>query len=183
MEPAPKRKRSPLSKSLQVRIFRRDRWLCRWCGRPVVFAPAMRLLERWVRDQGCSSPLAYHDPRWRRDRAPLLDHLGAVVDHVEAFARGGLHGESNFVTSCNKCNTRKSSADVADFEKRSPLIPVKGKYGEPTHWDGMTELFILLASQRKEELSASETEWLNALRPEPARKDDEQTASQSPSSG
>lgn len=138
-----KRKRSSLPKGLQVRAFRRDGWLCRWCGRPVVFAPAMRLTERWIRDQGYSSPLAYHDPRWRRDRAPLLDHLGAVIDHIEAFARGGLHDEPNFVPSCNKCNVRKNSAQVSEFEKRSPRIPVKGKYGEPSHWDGMTTLFVL----------------------------------------
>lgn len=56
-----KRKRSSLPKDLQVRVFRRDGWLCRWCGSPVVFAPAMRLTERWIGDQGCSSPLAYHD--------------------------------------------------------------------------------------------------------------------------
>jgi hypothetical protein len=124
----------------------------------------MRLLERWVRAQGCSTPLAYHHPNWRRDRAPLLDHLGAVIDHVEAFARGGLHDEPNFVTSCNKCNTRKNSAEVSEFEKRSPLVPVKGKYGEPTEWDGMTSLFLALASQTPADLSASESAWLKALR-------------------
>lgn len=124
----------------------------------------MRLVQQWIRDQGCSAPLAYHDPRWRRDQAPLLDHLGAVIDHIEAFIRGGMHEEPNFVTSCNKCNMRKNSAEVSDFGKRSPLIPVKGKYGEPSHWDGMTTLFVLLASQRVSELSASELAWLKALR-------------------
>ena len=162
----PKARRSPLSKELQVRVFRRDHWLCRWCERPVIFAPAMRLIDLWVRDQGCSLPLAYHDPKWRRDQAPLLDHLGAVIDHVEALARGGRHDEANFVTSCNKCNTRKNSAEVTEFETRSPLIPVKGRYGEPTHWDGFTTLFLLLADQRPADLTASERGWVKALRAE-----------------
>src|ERR1700680_4038891 len=35
---------------------------------------------------------------WRRDKAPLLDHLGAVSDHVEAHSRGGAADEANFVT-------------------------------------------------------------------------------------
>jgi hypothetical protein len=142
----------------------------------------MRLTERWIRDQGCSSPLAYHDPRWRRDRAPLLDHLGAVIDHIEAFARGGLHDEPNFVTSCNKCNVRKNSAEVSEFEKRSPRIPVKGKYGEPSHWDGMTTLFVLLASQRLAELSASELAWLKALRDVPSEMQSERRPSSCPPS-
>jgi 5-methylcytosine-specific restriction endonuclease McrA len=159
-----KRKRTSLSKGLQVRVFRRDGWLCRWCGRPVIFAPAMRLVQQWVKDQGCSSPLAYHDPRWRRDQAPLLDHLGAVIDHIEAFIRGGLHDEPNFVTSCNKCNMRKNSTEATAFETRSPMLPVKGKYGEPKHWDGMTTLFVLLASQTLADLSPSELAWLKALR-------------------
>jgi hypothetical protein len=90
--------------------------------------------------------------------------LGAVIDHVEAFARGGLHDEPNFVTSCNKCNTRKNSAEVSAFETRSPLVAVKGRYGEPSHWDGMTTMFVLLGSQMLARLSASEVAWLNALR-------------------
>ena len=78
-----------------------------------------------------------------------------------------VHDEPNFVTACNKCKMRKNSAEVSEFEKRSPLIAVKGRYGEPSAWDGMTMVFVLLASQRLE-LSASELAWLKALRDEPA---------------
>lgn len=46
------RKRTALSKALQIRVFRRDCWMCRWCGRPVVFPPAMRMLDRLVRLSG-----------------------------------------------------------------------------------------------------------------------------------
>ena len=154
--------RTPLSYDLQVRVFRRDRWLCRWCHRPVVFAPALKFLEMFARERGHDGPLAYHDPRWRRDRAPLLDHLGAVVDHVEAFARGGAHDEGNFVTACCKCNARKSSAVVDDFKRAVPARAVKGKYGEPIHWDGFSTIFVLLARGRSD-LSSSEKGWLAAL--------------------
>jgi hypothetical protein len=41
---------------------------------------------------------------------------------------------------------------------------VKGKYGEPSHWNGMATLFLLLASQRLAELSESELAWLKGLR-------------------
>ena len=145
-----------------MRVFRRDGWLCRWCHRPVVFAPALRFLETLVRDRGHVGPLAYHHPGWRRDRAPLLDHLGAVIDHVKAFSRGGAHDETNFVTSCNKCNARKNSVAVEEFQRVAPLRPVKGKYGEPTAWDGFSTLFVLLA-QGRNDLSGSEKGWLAAL--------------------
>lgn len=165
---APSRKlrasRKALSKGLQVRVFCRDHWLCRWCGRPVVFAPAMKYLERHTRQQGYQGPLAYFDPRWRRDASPLLDHLAAVVDHVEAYSRGGADDESNFVTACNKCNMRKNSDPVEHFTTRSPRRPVKAKYGEPIHWDGLSTLFVLLLSQDRTDVTKTDEEWLSALK-------------------
>jgi 5-methylcytosine-specific restriction endonuclease McrA len=127
------RRRKTLSKDLQVQVYRRDRWLCRWCGRPVIFAPAMKYLERYARARGYAGPLAWSSFAWRRDASPLLDHLGAVIDHVNAFSRGGVHDVSNVVTSCNKCNMRKSAEVVERFEQKHPLRPVRGKYGEPAH--------------------------------------------------
>jgi hypothetical protein len=122
----------------------------------------MRLLEALARARGHVGKLAYHHPRWRRDRAPLLDHLGAVIDHVEAFSHGGTNDEENFVTACNKCNARKSNAPLEVFKQAVPARPVKGKYGEPEHWDGLSELFVVLAKDRSD-LSASEKRWLAAL--------------------
>lgn len=110
-----------------------------------------------------ATQLAYFDPQWRRDAAPLLDRLGAVVDHVEAVSRGGAHDDSNFVTACNKCNARKNSGRVEDFEKRTPRLPVKGKYGEPAHWDGLSAVFLAWAQPRRDELTANEADWLRAL--------------------
>ena len=137
--------RPALSKLLQVKVFQRDGWMCRWCGRPVIFAPVMRYMDLFVRQQGFNGPLAYYDARWRRDKAPLLDHMGAVIDHVQAHSRGGAAHQDNFATSCNKCNNRKNNAHADDFSKRSPLHRVKGKYGEPKAWDGLSRLFIILA--------------------------------------
>ncbi len=160
--PAPRRARKQLPYDLQVRVLRRDRWLCRWCHGPVIFAPALRFLREFARTRGHGGPLAYHDPRWRRDRAPLLDHLGAVVDHVQAFSHGGAHAEANLVTSCNKCNARKSNTDPEKHEQARRARAVKGKYGEPEHWDGFSTIFVLLAGNATD-LSDSEKGWLAAL--------------------
>jgi 5-methylcytosine-specific restriction endonuclease McrA len=107
-----RRKRIAMSKTVQLSVFRRDTWLCHLCGLPVVLAPAMRLLDLFIRDRGHAGPLAYHHSNWSRRHSPLLDHLGAAVDHVVAFSKDGAHGEENFTTSCNKCNTRKNAATV-----------------------------------------------------------------------
>jgi hypothetical protein len=124
----------------------------------VVFAPAFRLLEAFVRQAGYGRPIAYFHRNWSRRSAPLLDHLGAVIDHVEALARGGAHDESNFVVACNKCNTRKTDGGPKEPGKR-----VRGKYGEPNDWDGLASLFLVLADKGAE-LNPTEHRWAEALR-------------------
>jgi 5-methylcytosine-specific restriction endonuclease McrA len=126
----------------------------------------MRLLEEFVRIGDKNKPLAYYHPHWTRHSAPLLDHLGAVVDHIEAWATGGAHDEGNFATSCNKCNTRKNSTLAEAYSKLAPGKRVRGRYGEPTHWDGFSSLFLVLAGQGAK-LNAGERQWLKELQAAP----------------
>jgi 5-methylcytosine-specific restriction endonuclease McrA len=150
--------------AVQVQVFRRDRWLCRWCGCPVIFAPVMRHLAELVKEEGFSVTPAYYNRNWRRRDAPLLDHMGAVIDHVEAHSGGGASVISNLATACNKCNARKSSSSAEVFSKRRPLIPVKGKYGDPTEWDGLSSLFMIFAAKNPKSTTSSEHSWLRALK-------------------
>ena len=85
--------RLPIPKELQLRVFRRDKWLCRWCDRPVIFGVAMRLLDREMKNADWKGKPAYYHARGTRDGAPLLDELWAVVDHVNAFVLGGLNSQ------------------------------------------------------------------------------------------
>jgi 5-methylcytosine-specific restriction endonuclease McrA len=155
--------RPPLSKELQLRVFRRDKWVCRWCNRPVIFAPVMRLMEGEVRKSGHGEPLSYYHAHWTRAGAPLLDELGAVIDHVEAHSAGGSSEEPNLATSCCKCNAQKSASTVESHRMRHPHKPIKGKYGEPQHWDGLSALFVVLAERDPSVLTSSERDWLKVL--------------------
>ena len=105
----PKATRKPIPIPVQLQVYFRDRWLCYVCRRPLIFPFALRHLANLVPDTLLSSPLAYYDLNWRRDRAPLLDELGASIDHVEAFAKGGSHGIENFAAICARCNARKNT--------------------------------------------------------------------------
>jgi 5-methylcytosine-specific restriction endonuclease McrA len=156
--------RRAIPKELQVAVFRRDAWICRWCGRPVIYAPAMKYLERFVRMAGVTEPIAYHDAHWTRRNAPLLDYMGAVIDHVEAYSRGGKDLADNFATACNKCNANKSNGPQDQFRKKSPRHKVKGRYREPEHWDGLSTLFVVLAQQAPQSASSSERDWVRALK-------------------
>jgi 5-methylcytosine-specific restriction endonuclease McrA len=130
------RQRTPVPKDDQVKVFFRDGWLCSWCRRPTVFPLTFKLLSETVNSQLPGVPIAMWNNNWRRDKAPLLDELGACIDHREAFSAGGAHDISNFTTSCGKCNTRKSARLADEWRKVSNHWTVKGKHGEPVHWDG-----------------------------------------------
>lgn len=150
--------------SVQVRIFRRDQWLCRYCGHPVIFAPAMKFLQRYVKNRRPDANLAYYSFAYRRDGSPLLDELAVVLDHVDAFSTGGNVEESNLATACNKCNARKGAMTKDEFNKKYPLRPIKRKYGEPEHWDGFSTLFVVLGEEHLSDLTRNERAWYTALK-------------------
>jgi len=158
-------KRAPIPKKTQVEVFRRDHWLCHWCGRPVIFAPAMRYLNHFARISGFTEQLAYHHPHWTRRDAPLLDYRGAVIDHIEAHSGGGRSDKANLVTACCKCNALKSDAKFEVFQAKLQRHTVKGKYGEPEHWDGLSTLFVILIELHPRMASESERDWLKCIKP------------------
>jgi hypothetical protein len=158
------RRRRRLSKDEQLSVFRRDGWLCCWCKKPVIFGPTMRLLEMEVRNAGYSAPLAHYHGHWTRHGAPLLDELGGVLDHVEAFVAGGPCNPDNLATSCAKCNGRKGAETLEKWNGHPKRKPIKGKYGEPQNWDGLTVLFVVLAERNLANLTTTERDWLRAIK-------------------
>jgi hypothetical protein len=78
--------RNSLPKGLQAGVFYRDHWLCRWCKRPVIFAPAMKYLQQHLSDAGYKD-LAYWRYAYDRHGAPLLDDLAAVLDSCDRISR------------------------------------------------------------------------------------------------
>lgn len=123
----------------------------------------MKHLQFEVQSIGVASQIAYYHSNWTRRSAPLLDEVGAVLDHVDPFSAGGACSEDNLVTSCAKCNGRKGAASLESWDKREKRIPIKGKYGEPEHWDGLSAIFMVLAERKLSELAPDDRSWLKAL--------------------
>jgi 5-methylcytosine-specific restriction endonuclease McrA len=120
-------------------------------------------LEREVRKCGYKGKLAYYHLNYTRTGAPLLDELAVELDHVECVKRGGIGDRANLVTCCNKCNGLKSDTTLDEWElKHQRRKRTKGK--EPEDWDGLSSLFVILAEQYFDELTATEKGWLRALR-------------------
>ena len=127
--PTQTRKRENRPKAVDVAIWRRDGCLCCWCKRPVIFSPAIKFLELELRSAGHTGPPAYYHRNGTRDGSPLLDELGACIDRGQSFSAGGECREDNLRTSCWKCNTRKNSAPMAEWDQRHKNKPVKGSTG------------------------------------------------------
>ena len=157
------KRRKPIARSVQVKVYFRDRSLCKWCRRPIVFPPAFKLQVESKASELPDVSVAIWNGLWRRDKAPLLDELAACIDHVHAFADGGAHDISNFTASCARCNARKSDRPAEAWIDANPPWRVKGKYGEPEDWDGLASLFVVLARKTQRPLTTVEKDWLRAI--------------------
>lgn len=155
--------RTAIPYSVQTEVFFRDRWLCSHCRRPTIFHLALKQLSDVVDGEFSNLTLAYWNPQWRRDAAPLLDELAASVDHVHAFVKGGAHDISNFATICARCNARKGSRSREEHLQVHPPWVVKGKHGERTNWDGLASVFVFFARRTSRKLTVPERGWLSAL--------------------
>jgi len=156
-------KRAPIAVATYVEVLFRDRWLCSLCHRPTILPLAMKYLELFVREKGIRLPLAYYDFHYRRDAAPLLDQLACVIDHVTPHAHGGTAASENLAVACNKCNARKSSTEKAAHLAKHPAKRIRGRYGEPTQWDGLASVFIAIGREKAHQLTPRERVWLREL--------------------
>ena len=125
----------------KVRIFKRDRWHCSWCGRPVIFALAMKYMQSELKKAGNDRSVAYYDAHWDGQASPLLNELGAIA------RREGY-------TACNSCH-------VNDRCKES--VQVSEKVVTLGDWDGLSQYFVLLATRRDSSLSTRDRKFLEAL--------------------
>ena len=158
-----KRTRASIPIPTQLEVFFRDHWLCTLCGRPTIFPFALKQLAELVAKEHPDRLVEYFHPTWRRDAAPLLDELSACVDHVVPLFEGGVHSVENFATACARCNQRKGTRSRRDFLALSTPWTVKGKYGEPSHWDGLSSVFSVLSRRTDRKLTTQERAWLRGL--------------------
>jgi len=72
-------------RALRLRIFERDEWLCWFCG--IKTEP----------------PVDAGNP------------ISATVDHFLPGSKGGSNEESNLVTACKRCNSRKRNRTIEEY--------------------------------------------------------------------
>lgn len=138
--------RTNLSKSLQLAVWRRDSWHCRYCLVPVFFAPTLQVFEE------LSPGHSYYHPNGKSGAMlPLLQRRWASVDHIQPVAKGGTDDEANLATACWECNLAKRDTPP---ERAGPPRAI-GNDLVKLGWDGFASLYERLAKP---------DEWVRLLR-------------------
>lgn len=119
--------------ALRWSIYRRDGYVCRYCGERVVDEEVMRMLGILYPQE---LPYDYH---WKNDAChPFTPNYVASWEHVKAVALGGTNNPDNLVCTCAAHNY--ALGDSPENRKRDLF---DGKPAE--RWDGLCSLLIPLA--------------------------------------
>lgn len=143
----------PLGAKERLRLFRRDRFTCRYCGRRTIFVPVLRVLSAI-----CPQQFPYH-PHWRWEAThPVYWTHGTSCDHVVPVSRGGQSHVANLVTTCYQCNTIKQHW-LLDELRWSLLHPEQADQD----WDGLSGLYLDLCKAAGVGPTRYHSAWISAL--------------------
>lgn len=157
LEPGSDRTSRNIPKHVEVGIFLRDRFVCRYCEKRVIFGPLLRLVSDLQPD------LFPWQQNWRRGQThPMYWTHRATCDHVLPVARGGSSDPSNLVTACYMCQDMKSHWTLEELKPLNwRLRPCPT---EASDWDGLSGVYKSLWSKASEpQKGLYHQPWVRAL--------------------
>jgi hypothetical protein len=141
---------------VQLQVFQRDSFTCRYCSRRTVLPPVLRLLSVVFPE------IFPHDPKWKM----VACHLAfwrdtASCDHIVPIARQGSSEPDNLVTACYMSNSIKQNWSVEDLGWEAMPVPV-------FDWDGLAFWYPALLERVRVECPKARTQyfenWLKVVR-------------------
>jgi HNH endonuclease len=143
--------RPGIPRPLMIRVFGRDCWTCRYCGRRTIYSPVMPLL-------GVIFPehFPYH-PNWKAGQThPAVAECTASVDHVVPGSPGGAWlEESNLVTACWPCNASKGNLTLGQLGWQLRAV-------DESSWDGLYGFYPQLQKIARELKHKARPQWHQA---------------------
>lgn len=124
-----KRNRKNIPKNVQLEVWKRDNWFCRYCHRPVFYSPALKLFNELNPNHQY-----YHKNGKTGKMLQLFQWSWASVDHITPFTRNGKDDVENYVTACWECNLKYNDKLVGEG-KPAPREVIKST------WDGFFGLY------------------------------------------
>ena len=131
----------------RARVLVRDGFCCHYCGRRLLLAQAIKVLDWYV------PALDLWDPHGKLE--PLRSRW-ATVDHLIPEKEGGIDSLDNLVASCVLCNSQKG-------DREETLSSPRAK--KPT-WDGLSSIYLAIAPDYRDRLSNEDIKWQEALKRE-----------------
>lgn len=120
---------------VQVLIWKRDNWHCRYCNVPVFFNPTLKLFDKL--NQG---HMYYHKNGRTGKLLSLFQWSMASVDHIVPVSFGGSNMLDNYVTACWRCNLNYGNKTNKPLPKR--IIN--------SSWDGFFGIYSRISKMIKE---------------------------------
>ncbi|MBL8521584.1 MAG: HNH endonuclease [Betaproteobacteria bacterium] len=147
-------KRKGISSARALRVFVRDRFIDRYSSSKLLFPGALLAVAVLLPEQFPTHP------NWKAGESHhVFWELWPVIDHVVPVTRGGIHDESNFVTTSTNNNNAKGNALLEEIEWKLRPEP-----GPEETWDGLLSWYLRIIEIRPEILSNSQVmAWHKAL--------------------
>ena len=123
----------------QLEVWRRDNWHCRYCHCTIIYAPALKLLNKLN-----PGHIYFHSNGKMGEMLPLFIYSWASVDHIKPFAKKGYDNIENYVSACWQCNMKHGDKEVGQG-KSAPKEIVESR------WDGFYGLHQKLVLQKGKE--------------------------------
>lgn len=146
--------RADPSETVIARIYRRDRFHCRYCGARVIPTQIMRLVAHFFPDD-----FPYH-PNWKGGEThPAILSRSPTLDHVVPWVAGGSNDAANLACACWICNRVKGELSLEQLDWQ--LLPVPRN----TTWDGLTRFYRPLWELAGRPTTADHPLWVRLFSP------------------
>jgi len=129
------RVRKNIPPKIQLKVWNRDNWHCRYCGKPIFYALALKELDKLNPNH-----FYFHSNGKIGKMLPLFIWSWASVDHLNPFSKGGEDSIDNYVSACWDCNLKYNDKEVDKGKPKPKEITESG-------WDGFYGVFKKLKTR------------------------------------
>jgi 5-methylcytosine-specific restriction endonuclease McrA len=114
---------------IELSIYERDGWHCRFCQSPVTSKEARKKLHALL-------PMAARWGKANSEKHRGLSILESTLDHILPHSRGGDNSLENLVTACGPCQFGRGNLTLEEVGLSNPFL----RPSIHDNWDGLIKL-------------------------------------------
>ena len=147
---------------IRMEVFRRDRFICGYCGSRTLFRPILHYLSSiCASDLIDERGLFQYDTGSSREANAIYEIYRSCCDHKVPLAHGGCNHMENLITACSRCNNFKGPSDLGGDQNQLDWTT----HNQTAHqWDGLSgyfpELYTLCKARGVVDIIDNTKTWL-----------------------